>query len=653
MKCRNDETASRRAQPSLLVVVVALAIHSGLLASAACRHGPAYDEVGHLAAGISHWKYGRFDLYPQNPPLVRMVAAIPVLLAGVKTDWTRYSDTPEKWAAFAVGEDLVRVNGERSFWLFMLARFACIPFSLLGGYLCYRWANDLYGPTSGLLAITLWCFSPNIIANAIMITPDLEATAVGMAGSYLCWHWLKAPSWSNALRTGLVLGIAQLTKATWIILFVLWPLLWFIFHCIGRGRNRSTWRSEAGQLSAILLIGVYVVNVGYGFEGSFQRLDKYEFVSQMFAGRDAGDSPSQVGENQFEGTWLGSLPVPLPKNYLTGIDVQRSDFECGRWAYLWGKWKEGGWWHYYLCALAVKVPLGTWVLFLMAVGVTVGDAVKSSRRTGALGDVAKASHFSSHALREGEDTHLSPNALLSVERASVSWRSELVLLAPALVILVFVSSQTGINRHLRYVLPMFPFVFVWISKVGRFFDGTRWRLASVAATALVWSVGSSLWVYPHSLSYFNELGDGLKNGHAHLLSSNIDWGQDLLYLKRWYDQHPEARPFHLAYNGLVDPEIAGIEYTQPPVGLVDQSGSARARNDLESGPQPGWHAVSVTHLRDRSRRYAYFLNFEPVAMAGYSIYIYHVTLDEANRVRRELGMEELRTESGEREEGGL
>ena len=31
-------------------------------------------------------------------------------------------------------------------------------------------------------------------------------------------------------------------------------------------------------------------------------------------------------------------------------------------------------------------------------------------------------------------------------------------------------------------------------------------------------------------------------------------------------------------------------------------------------------------------------------MAGYSIYIYHITLDEANRVRRELGLPELSEE---------
>jgi len=43
---------------------------------------------------------------------------------------------------------------------------------------------------------------------------------------------------------------------------------------------------------------------------------------------------------------------------------------------------------------------------------------------------------------------------------------------------------------------------------------------------------------------------------------------------------------------------------------------------------------------DRQRRYAYFRCFTPVAMAGYSIY-YHISPEEANRVRRELNLGEL------------
>jgi hypothetical protein len=43
----------------------------------------------------------------------------------------------------------------------------------------------------------------------------------------------------------------------------------------------------------------------------------------------------------------------------------------------------------------------------------------------------------------------------------------MVLLAPLAVILALVSSQTGFNHHLRYVLPIFPFAFIWASKVAR------------------------------------------------------------------------------------------------------------------------------------------------------------------------------------------
>jgi hypothetical protein len=49
-------------------------------------------------------------------------------------------------------------------------------------------------------------------------------------------------------------------------------------------------------------------------------------------------------------------------------------------------------------------------------------------------------------------------------------------------------------------------------------------------------------------------------------------------------------------------------------------------------PQPGWYALSVNYLYDRKKQYRYFLNLKPVARAGYSIYIYHVTPEDANRV---------------------
>ena len=72
------------------------------------------------------------------------------------------------------------------------------------------------------------------------------------------------------------------------------------------------------------------------------------------------------------------------------------------------------------------------------------------------------------------------------------------------------------------------------------------RLRSIAslapgllvAAALLWTGLSTLSVYPHQLAYFNEAAGGPENGHQHLLGSNLDWGQNVLYLKQRIADRP-------------------------------------------------------------------------------------------------------------------
>ena len=124
----------------------------------------------------------------------------------------------------------MRANQSKSFWLFTIARWACIPFSVLGGYVCFRWAHELYGRNAGLVALVLWCFCPNILGHGQLITPDVSATALGVLAGYLFWRWLKQPAWSTALAAGLALGLVELTKFTFVVLFPLWPLLWVVYR---------------------------------------------------------------------------------------------------------------------------------------------------------------------------------------------------------------------------------------------------------------------------------------------------------------------------------------------------------------------------------------------------------------------------------------
>jgi hypothetical protein len=182
----------------------------------------------------------------------------------------------------------------------------------------------------------------------------------------------------------------------------------------------------------------------------------------------------------------------------------------------------------------------------------------------------------------------------------------MVLLAPVAAVLALVSSQTGFNHHVHYVLPIFPFAFVWTSKVARAIDRRHRNIATPAAGALLWSVASSLWCYPHSLSCFNELVGGPKHGHEHLLDSNIDRGQDLLYLKRWVEEHPDARPLGLAYClPFLDPRIAGMEYTLPPSGPDCKHGAQAGSPDRNRGWSGGYldpaKPSELGNLRGRGR----------------------------------------------------
>ena len=641
MPCEEQRTA----RCGVAVLLLLLCMHTALLARIAVRHSPTYNELSHLSAGLRIWCEGKFDLYVVNPPLVKAVAAVPVAGLEPKTDWNAIGVEPRP--EIQTGERFAKINSRGVVWYLRVARWMCIPFSILGAYVCYCWGRELYGNVAGLTASILWCFSPYVLGHGSLITADVPAACFGVLAGFLFWRWLRQPSWPTTVAAGLGLGLAELAKFSWIVLFLLWPLLWFTWF--GVWRCKWNWRTiscHGAMLSLMLALAVLVINAGYGCEASFQRLGEYHFVSRALGAyyTDNGFPQHQHHSgNRFANSWVGTIPIPLPRNYLLGIDMQNHDFEAGMFSYLRGEWSDHGWWYYYLYALLIKVPLGVWALMAMAIGATI-----------------------------------------FVKGYSASWRDEMVVLVPGLVILIFVSSQTGFSVHSRYVIPALPFLFVWTSKVGRVFEmrpftKKRLAMATVVVLALAWSASSSLAVYPHSLSYFNELAAvlptpadasypepigtgeedrgivsrigktltaGSRNGPRHLLDSNIDWGQDLFCLEDWCESHPEAEPIKVAYFGGYPLDQSKIKSAgRPPIGpnweqIDDKTDTATF------GPLPGWYALSVNEIYGRSQQYRYFLYFEPVATAGYSIYIYHITIDEANRVRRELGLEELRVDGG-------
>jgi hypothetical protein len=418
-----------------------------------------------------------------------------------------------------------------------------------------------------------------------------------------------------------VLGLAELAKTTLIVFYLLWPLMWLVYRWSECSTMRARdWLRQAGMLTLRMLIGLYVLNLGYGFEKSLTPLKEFTFVSDLLTGQVLENTQSEICtpklSNRFAGTWLGRLPSPFPKNYLLGIDLQQKDFEhYGRPSYLNGVWQDHGWWYYYLYACAIKVPLGLWLLGFLALFLSFRERLREGVVT---------SRSLGESLGEAWPLADSP-------RLSASLLDQFILLLPAVVIFIVVSSKTGFNEHMRYVLPAFPFFFIAVSQVAhKLFRrlvksaddcltdnkqgvycppvGLKWRFrvvpffsTSVVGILGLWFIASSLWVYPHSLSYFNESIGGPLNGTEHLLGSAIDWGQDFLYLRPEIEAKNaqcEVSELALAYFGCFDP--ADVSFGRTCAFPVEEdllkTSLSPQMSELKQSNAPRCVAISVSLL---------------------------------------------------------
>ncbi len=134
------------------------------------------------------------------------------------------------------------------------------------------------------------------------------------------------------------------------------------------------------------------------------------------------------------------------------------------------------------------------------------------------------------------------------------------------------------------------------------------------------SVVSSLICYPHCLSYYNEVSGGPHAGSTHLDRSNVDWGQDLIYLADWIERHPDAIPLRVVHHSMVKPGYYGANrgsnnYTYDP-------GDSASGNLFAFSA--GWYAISVQRLLDQDSNYQRFRHRMPEATIGYSIRLYRL-----------------------------
>lgn len=579
---RHDQrTPVRSAHKRILWII--LFVHASILSYGAFKNAPTYDEVGHMVAGLSHWRFAEFDLYRVNPPLVRLLATAPVLFIPHQEDWQDWDQGGLSRQEFSIGRQFIKANGEHSVLLFSVARLACIPFSCIGAWCCHILATRLYGVPSGNLAFVLWCFSPTVLGHAQLMTPDVPASALGLLAAIQFVRWRNSLGWVDSFLCGLATGLAMSAKSTWIVL-----LPFILGYCFAERLAVRTGRGLLGLAFAqgvvIVVAALWVVGVFYAGHGLFERLGQLSFRSELFTGITAQDTVT-IG-NRFKNHWLGSLPSVLPSDYVVGIDQQRMDFEYTKPGYLAGQWKQGGWWYYYLYAACVKIPVGYLALAMLG--------LVTARRTTA---------------------------------------DELAIVSLFVLLALLVSSQTGISNHFRYILPALPLLFVLSARVLK--HSSR-RFSTVVWMLCVTGVVESLCVVPHSISFFNMVAGGPKNAGSHLLHSNVSWGQDLSRIVKWQQDHVDrGATFYAALHTLYEPSSLGLRYLVPNEGFVVESVENTQQDDL----LPGWYAVDIHFLygypysmpignnERAAARQRYWIQFRtrpPVERIGYSTFVYFV-----------------------------
>ncbi len=201
---------------------------------------------------------------------------------------------------------------------------------------------------------------------------------------------------------------------------------------------------------------------------------------------------------------------------------------------------------------------------------------------------------------------------------------ELFLLIP-IVLYLFAFMVNKVNIGLRHILPVYPFLFVFIGKLSTW----KFRYRYFFIIPLIgWYVLIAVMIFPHYLSYFNEFAGGSENGWKVLIDSNIDWGQDLKGLKAWMDENNISK-IKMAYFGHDDRNYRKINYEM-----------------LKCKPTEGIFAVSVNRLvgfdEEEHKCLAWLRDsgLKPIVDIGHSIYIYNVTKEQAEEKINSICREE-------------
>lgn len=531
---------------------------------------PTYDAFAHVPAGFNYWINGDFEIYKHNPPLIQMIIALPWLLAGPDLPPTETSGEMTRWEYARAFHELNRSDMDR---LFLYSRLAVIFMSLVLALVVWRWCRRWFGIAGGWVGLSLLVFNPFYAAHSHVATLDVGTALLITLLFWMLARFMAERKWHLFIVVTILFGLAQAAKFSSILLIPIIPLLMLAgiawpnltdpsgvsLKRTGEPRRRLT---NLGHLILqwILLGSAYVVIVAavFGFDRMFTPFGEFQFVSSKM--RELQSIPV-----------LKDLPVPFPYHYMEGLDAQTYLNDMDSSNYLLGEKGQQGFPAFFIVAFLAKMPLGFLTLFFLSL----------------------------------------PLWYMTARRGERQW---LFLLLPIVAFWLFFSFFMKVQYGLRYLVPIFPLVVVFMAKSGDWlWQRGRWGRALLALCVL-WNIYSCVSIFPNYLSYFNEAWGGPSRGYRVLVNSDLDWGQDLKKARTYLLEHPVDEVYTRLFTEM-DPSTYGLPNCR----------------DMKPFPFPGWILISHQHAINALIQvpdHTWLLNFEPLERFGYSYPLYHITRED-------------------------
>jgi dolichyl-phosphate-mannose--protein O-mannosyl transferase len=275
------------------------------------RESLTFDEGDHMYAGYRMWKTGDFGLNPEHPPLVKLLATLPVL--GEKLWLPPLKGIFFKGDAALGAQQWLAHNDGGSQQLVFRMRLATALLAVALSLVVFFAAREWFGTTAALVALTLTVFDPNILAHSGLVTTDLGATLFFLSTIYAFYRYVKQPALLRLAIAGIVFGLLLATKHSGVMRGPMLLVLvgWEVAVTPKGARARLAMRL-CGALATMILLAVGVLWAFYGFR---------------YAARPAGlqliPSLAQYsqGLNTFDRgvIWRMAHPRLLPESYLMGI----------------------------------------------------------------------------------------------------------------------------------------------------------------------------------------------------------------------------------------------------------------------------------------------------------------------------------------------